>query len=197
MRSIDVLNQIAGENGGIITIPLAEKCNVSRAVLSFLCKNGRIERIAQGQYIVAEDIQDELFSISLRSNNIVFSHETALWLNGVSDRTPFKHTVTSPAGHAPSASIRKICRVRYAAPDKYNLGKTAIKTQFGNTVPCYDLERTICDCVRSRKSIGDETLFHALRQYALYPGKNLNLLHTYAAAFRIEKTVRRYLEVLL
>ena len=61
-------------------------------MLCKLCKDDKIQRIVKGQYILPDDMQDELLSISKRSDKIIFSHETALFLHGISDRTPFEHT---------------------------------------------------------------------------------------------------------
>ena len=100
------LSAIAKSHGGIIETKIAAQHGISRAMLYNLCKENKIHRIVKGQYILPEEMQDELLSISKRSENIVFSHETALYLHGISDRTPYEHTVTAPSGCIPSAAIR-------------------------------------------------------------------------------------------
>lgn len=37
--------------------------------------------------------------------------------------------------------------------DLYPIGQEEITTSFGNEVPIYNMERTICDIIRSRKNI--------------------------------------------
>ena len=71
-----------GENGGIIDNKTAAAHGISRAMLSKLCAEGKVQRILRGQYIFADDLQDELLSIDKRSPYIIFSHETALFLHG-------------------------------------------------------------------------------------------------------------------
>ena len=61
----------------------------------------------------------------------------------------------------------------------------------------YDLERTICDCIRSRNKMGTETFHAALKLYAADPKKDLNKLYTYARKMRVSNVLRQYLEVLL
>lgn len=191
------LTAIAKEHGGIIETKVAAQHGISKAMLYKLCKEDRIQRIVKGQYILPEDLPDELLSISRRSENIIFSHETALYLHGISDRTPFEHTVTAPSGCIPSAAIKSECKVYYIKPELFELGKTVLKTPAGNVVPAYDLERTICDCVRSRNKMGTETFLTALKLYAASPKKDLNKLNTYAKKMRVSNVLRRYLEVLL
>ena len=197
MDYITELTAIASEHGGIIEAKIAAQRGISKAMLYKLCKEDKIHRIVKGQYILPDDMQDELLSISKRSDKIIFSHETALFLHGISDRTPFEHTVTAPSGCIPSAAIKSECKVYYIKPELFELGKTMLKTPAGNKVQAYDLERTICDIIRSRNKLGTETFLAALKMYAASPKKNLNKLNTYAKQMRVEKVLRQYLEVLL
>ena len=197
MDTISKLQNIAKNNGGIITTSKAAEAGISRALLWKLNNENKIQRIARGQYIFEDDIQDELLSIGLRSDKIIFSHETALYLHGISDRTPFEHTLTVPTGNIPSAVVQAECKMYFIKPELHDLGRTLLKTQFGNEVSCYDLERTVCDIVRSRNKVGTETFLAALKAYAARPDKNLNRLYSYAKQLRISGILRRYLEVLL
>ena len=191
------LAAIAKSHGGIIETKTAAECGISKAMLYKLCKEDKIHRIVKGQYILTNDMQDELLSISKRSDKIVFSHETALFLHGISDRTPFEHTVTAPSDCIPSAAIKADCKVYYIKPELFELGKTTLRTPAGNDVPAYDLERTICDVIRSRNKLGTETFLAALKLYAASHKKDLNKLNSYAKKMRVDKVLRQYLEVLL
>ena len=177
MDYIAELAAIAKEHGGIIETKIAAQHGISKAMLYKLCKEDKIHRIVKGQYILPDDMEDELLSISKRSTQIIFSHETALFLHGISDRTPFEHTITAPSGCIPSAAIKAECKVYYIKPELFDLGKTELKTPAGNLVPCYDLERTICDVIRSRNKLGTETFLAALKLYAANPKKDLNKLN--------------------
>lgn len=188
---------IAEEHGGIIETKIAAQNGISKAMLYKLCKEDKIHRIVKGQYVLPDNMQDELLSISKRSKRIIFSHETALYLHGISDRTPFEHTITAPSGCIPSAAIKSECKVYYVKPELFALGKTTLKTPAGNDVPAYDLERTICDVIRSRNKLGMETFLAALKLYAANPEKDLNKLNSYAKKMRVANVLRQYLEVLL
>ncbi len=197
MNAMGTLSAIAKKHGGIIETKIAAQHGISKTMLYLLCKENKIHRIVKGQYILPDDLEDELLSISKRSKQIIFSHETALFLHGISDRTPFEHTITAPSGCIPSATLKAECKVYYIKPDLFELGKTALKTPAGNSVPCYNLERTVCDMIRSRNKVGTETFLSALKQYASKPQKDLNKLNSYAKKMRVANILRRYLEVLL
>lgn len=193
----NILESISQKNNGLILTKTAEANGVSRAMLSKLCKTGFLSRIAMGQYVFATELGDEMLSLSQRSSLIVFSHESALFLNGLSERTPFEHTVTIPSSKKLAISFNNCCKVYYVKDELVDVGKTALKTTFGNPVPAYDSERTICDIIRSRSRIADETFLSSLKRYAANPKKNLTKLNEYAEAFDMKDAVRRYMEVLL
>ena len=197
MNDKELLQELSEKGGNIITTKAAETAGVSRAMLSKLCKAGKIQRIAKGQYMLVDDMPDELLSLSLRTEQLVLSHETALFLHGISDRTPFVHSLTIPSNRVPSPALQEECKVYYIKPELFGLGRTKMTTQFGNEVPCYDLERTICDIIRSRNKMGTETFLSALKQYAASPKKDLNRLNSYAKKMSLTNVVRQYLEVLL
>lgn len=197
MNSLEILREISNENNGLILTKTAIENGITRSNLSKLCKNGKIIRTVNGQYILPDDLTDELLSLQIRSKYIIFSHETALFLNGISERTPFEYTVTIPTSKTLSPSISNECKIYYIKDDLHELGKVQLVTPMGNKVWAYDMERTICDVIRSRSRIADETFISSLKYYAANPNKNLVNLSMYADKMGVLKKVRKYLEVLL
>ena len=126
MNSIDILREIANENNGIILTKTAEDKGITRSNLSKLYKNGKITRIANGQYIFSDELHDEMLSLQLHSKYIVFSHESALFLNGISERTPFEHTITIPTSKTLPRSISNQCKIYYIKDEFWELGKTKL-----------------------------------------------------------------------
>lgn len=197
MSKVDVLKDVSAVYNGMVLTPKAESAGVSRSMLSDLCKQGELVRVAQGQYVLPDVIPDEIFMIASRSSNLIISHETALFLHGLSERTPFEHSITVPFGKAPSASLKKSCKVYTCKPELFNLGVTDAKTPLGNSVRCYDMERTICDLIKSRSRVSSELLLAAIKSFAAWKGKDLNKLADYAEKLRVSKILKTYLEVLL
>jgi len=138
----------------------------SRALLSKYVKEGLLERGRQGVYILPDSVHDDMYTLMLRSEKIVFFHDTALFLNGLSERTPFEHSVTIPSNSALSDTLMEECTCYYIKPELLTLGMVWKKTTFGNEVRCYDAERTICDLLRSRNRMDEETVISAIKNYA-------------------------------
>lgn len=78
-----------------------------------------------------------------------------------------------------------------------NVGKIEVENSYGHKIPVYDLERTICDLMRSRRYFEIQDFQTAIKTYVKRQDKDLNKLMTYAPLFRIEKRIRQYMEVLL
>ncbi len=185
------------KNKNMITTSQVLSLGYSKQLLTNYVKEGLLERCRQGVYMLPDAVHDDMYTMMMRSDKIVFSHDTALFLNGLSERTPFMHTVTLPSSSALPSSLKDECNCFYVKPELHGIGMIEKCTTFGNVVRCYNLERTICDFLRCRKRCDEEMVISAIRNYAKYEEKDLNLLSVYAKQFRVAKDLKKYLEVLL
>lgn len=118
----------------------------------------------------------------------IYSHDTALYLLGYSDRTPAKYTMTFPKGYnAPSLKQENLI-IKRVVPENYEFGQIQIKSPSGNPIRVYDLERTLCDI---------QIVSEAMKRYADSKDKNIHKLMKYADQLRVKPKVLRYMEVLL
>lgn len=184
-------------NNNMITTSQVVSMGFSRALLSNYVKNGLLERSRQGVYILPNSVHDDMYTLMLRSEKIIFSHDSALFLNGLSERTPYKHTVTIPSNTALPNSLNGECNCYYIKPELHQVGVVLRKTTFGNEVRCYDLERTICDLLRSRSRMDEETVIAGIKNYVSFQNMDLKRLAAYAEGFKVNKDLKRYMEVLL
>jgi predicted transcriptional regulator of viral defense system len=184
-------------NNNMITTARVTELGFSRALLTNYVKNGLLERSRHGVYTLPNMVHDDMYTLMLRSKRLIFSHDTALFLNGLSDRTPFIHTVTIPSNSVLPNSLKGECNCYYIKPELHEVGLITKKTTLGNEVRCYNPERTICDILRSRSRLDEETVISAIKNYAAFDGKDLNLLSVYAQQFKVSAELKKYLEVLL
>jgi predicted transcriptional regulator of viral defense system len=196
MSATSIIDKLLDVNNGMFRTADAVNAGVSRTVLGMYVKNGKLERIAHGQYIRSDNMADELYVLQQRSDKIVFSHETALFLHDVAERTPFLHSLTIPSDRKLSPVLSEGCKVYYVKHELHGLGRCFVKSRLGNEVIAYDMERTICDILRSRNRVDSQVFVEALKSYAALKGQNWNKLRDYAEAFRVTKLLRQYLEVL-
>jgi hypothetical protein len=88
-------------------------------------------------------------------------------------------------------------KVYFVKPNLHKLGLAVVKSPHGNQIRTFDLERTICDLLRSRNKIDIQFIAQALKRYVGRKEKNISLLYEYAKKFEIQRIVRAYIEVLL
>ena len=185
------------KNNNIITTSQVQELGFSKQTLNNYVKSGLLERIRQGIYTLPDAVHDDMYTLMLRSGSIIFSHESALFLHGIANRTPFIHTITMPSNKAIPGSIKNECICFYIKPSRHQIGLMEKTTTFGNAVRCYDVERTICDFLRTRNRCDEETVISAIKSYAVYDKKNLQRLAAYAETFMVADELRKYMEVLL
>lgn len=183
----------------IITNKEAEELGYTRHNLSELTKSGQLERLRPGLYQLKGKVIDDFVLISSNSNRIIFSHQTALYLHDISDRTPNVFHISVPQGYNAShiKNRYKDLQVHYVKKDLYEIGKTEIKSPQGNFIPVYDIERTICDIIIDREKIDKQIFTDAIKRYFKSPNKNLRRIIKYSRLFKIEDEIRKYMEVLL
>ncbi len=198
LSRIDKLRQIMKSRQGLLLTSDLANFNIPRTYLSIMEKNGEIERVSRGIYrSAATFIEDELFSFQSKYRSTIFSHETALFLHDLTDRSPLTYSISVPTGYHSHFLNNSGYKIFYVNHDVFDLGIISVNTPHGNKVRATDLERTICDIVRSRNQIDIQVRNAALKRYAKHKEKNLNLLYSYAKRFRIQTIVREYLEILL
>lgn len=191
------LQRLFDENSGVLQTYIAEQAGFSRSILSKYAKNGLIERISHGVYTPVYEIADEMYSMQLRARKIIFSHETALFFHNLTDRTPFRHSITVPSGYKPSEAIKEVCKIYYIKTDLIEIGQTTVQNNMKHLVKAYNVERTICDVIRSRNKMDTQIVNDALKRYTSLKTADYNRLYQYASQLGIQNVVQKYLEVLL
>lgn len=191
------LKPILTQNGNTITTAEANAAGISNERLRQLVKRGVLERPAFGIYVLPHDFVDRMYATQQRRPKIIYSHETALFLHNLTDRDPISYSVTVPTGYNTVKLREEGFTVYTIKRDLHTVETTEAETMFGHTVRVYTMERTICDCLRSRSRMDMTLLTDALRRYVRRKDKNLNTLMKTAKTFRVEQPLRHYMEVLL
>jgi predicted transcriptional regulator of viral defense system len=195
--AIDIIQNLIRQKQGIIRTADVLGAGISRTTLANLERKGLVVRAVRGQYVLPGDLPDELFLWQQRMQLLIYSHETALFLHGMAERTPERHSITIPSSARLSATFPGDVKVYMIKPELFEAGLVSLPTKMGHSVRSYDAERTVCDILRSRSRIDDQTVIAAVRNYANMNGKDMNKLGGYAATFHLTKILRHYLEVLL
>jgi len=192
-----IVKNLLSHGKGMFSAIQAVEAGLNRQQLSDFVKSGVLERAERGIYISPGGLDDALYWLQRRAKKIVYSHETALFLHRLTDRTPIQYSVTVPSSYKASEALKKSCKIYYIKQDLIDLGKIEKPSGMGHSIVTYDSERTLCDVIRSRNKIDNQIVIEAVKQYTQTKDKDLHRLYIYAGLFGIEKILHRYLEVLI
>ena len=197
MTQQTAIMNLVHQNNGMLTTAKAVSSGISRSMLAHLVKCGRLLRPARGVYTLPEIWEDEFLNLQTRFKRGIFSHETALFLWDLTDRTPLAYYMTFPTNYNLANPKKEGVRCAQVKPKWYALGITEVNSPAGNPVHCYSMERTLCDILRPHHAGDIQITAEVFKRYTNSPQKNIPLLSDYAARFGVEKKIRTYLEVLL
>lgn len=195
--AFQTIRDMAENSDGIITTKQIEAAGISRTRIKTLVEQGLLVKESQGIYSLSNMLVDEYKLIQLRSERIVFSYGTALYLHGMSDRVPHTIDVTVPQGDNVSR-IKKdhpAIRFHYVSKERWDLGIMTIKSPMGAQLRVYDKERCICDLIRDKQAMDMQLYIQAIQEYFKLENNARKLLN-YGKKFGIEEKIRTYMEVL-
>ena len=197
MSQFEQLDHLLKTQDGMPRTEQAVSAGISKPVFYNYVRSRDLERVVHGMYLSKDTWVDAMYLLHLRFSQVVFSHDTALFFHDLTDREPLQYTVTVKTGYNPTKLKEEGVQVFTIKAELHEVGLITMQTPFGHEVPVYDMERTICDLLRSRNHIEMQTFQGALKAYARRKDKDLRTLMRYAKLFRVEKILRQYLEVLL
>ncbi|MEW6621940.1 MAG: type IV toxin-antitoxin system AbiEi family antitoxin domain-containing protein [Bacillota bacterium] len=197
MDNIEKIQEMLAQNNGIITASQITEANIPRHYLKKMLDMELLTKVDRGIYIKPEMWEDEMYILQYKYSRGIFSHETALYIHGLTDRTPMKYTMTFPYGYHVHSLKEENVKIKKSVKDLYDLGLTNGVSPCGNPIRLYDMERTLCDIVKGNNTCDIQIVNQAMKQYAKMPGKNITQLFEYAEKVRVKPKILNYMEVLL
>ena len=197
MTKAEQLSNLVELRNGYLSITEAQGLGISRTYIQEYLATNEFERVAHGLYKSPDVWTDDLYIIALKNEKAVYSFDTALMLNGLTEREPSDIFVTVSRAYNASHLRSMGIVVNHVRDEWVDLGRTIAKTTYGNDVSVYDMERTICDILRVKDKKDPQMFAYAIKEYAKSANKNLPRLMKYAKEFGVEAELRQYMEVLL
>lgn len=197
MSKKEILDKMLNQNGGVLTTKEVIYAGISKTYFMDYVKEKNLERVAMGIYLDQDAWLDSFYLLQVRYPEVIFSHETALYLLGLAEREPLQFTVTAKAGYHSKSMDEQNIKVYRIKKELLELGVTTVKSPVGHVLRAYNSERTVCDLLRNRSQVEVQDMQSALKEYTKSKDRNLLRLMRYAKELRVERLLRQYLEVLL
>ena len=190
----DTISQIMNANKGMLSTRMIEPLNISRQYLAIMEAKKMIEKVSRGLYVLPSAYEDSYFLFQQKYKKAIFSHMNALYFYNMTEEFPYNYTVTVPQNYHVD-TVNEKCNVFYVSNEIYEIGLTEVETPNGVKVKSYDIERCICDIIRSKNRMDSEHVKHSIREYLKRKDKNLIKLSNYADKMGIKDNIMKYLEV--
>ncbi len=182
------------QNHGVVTASWCRNNAIPSIYLHRMEKDGTLTKVSRGIYIDETGDYDEFYFFQMIHSKCIFSYLSALYLLGSTDQIPQSFDVTVYKGYN-THRLPNDVTVHYVNRNIYELGTAEVKTNFGNIVRAYDMERTLCDLIHNRDKVSSELFSQAVRIYGKSPAKKMMTLFNYAEKMGITEDVQRVMEV--
>jgi len=191
-KEIQIL-QLANSNKGIVTTKMVVDANIAKIYLTKLVKERKLFRTDRGVYSISNNKVDEYYTMQVQSKVIVFSHFTALEIQGFYKNIDKKTQITVPQGY--NASKFNDEKVFYDNKKNYNKGLIEVEYK-GNILKLYDIERSVCDIIKNRHRFDELEYYKFINFYFNIEHLNYKKLLEYSTILKISELVHHYLAIL-
>ncbi|MBR5786348.1 MAG: type IV toxin-antitoxin system AbiEi family antitoxin domain-containing protein [Clostridia bacterium] len=188
---------VADTNDGYIKTSDVEAAGISRPMIKKYLDAGKLEQVRKGLYVLSDGLFDEFALLQVQSTKAIYSYGTAIFLWGLSDRTPHIFDITLPRGTNVSRLKKDNINLRchYVDKELYEIGITETVSPQGARLKLYDKERCICDLIRNKDQVDIQIYTQAIKCYFKSNPDSRKLLK-YGKVFGIVDKIRTYMEVL-
>lgn len=193
------IRDISFENKGYVSTKEIDNKGINRYYINQLEKLGVILKVKNGLYKWGDyDFQYnfqlvDVFKIVPKG---VLCLTSALAYYDLTTYNPWQYEIAIERTKKVTLPGYPPIKLVYFSSKQLDLG--IIETEIdGHIVRIYDIEKTICDCVRYRNKIGIDIVKEGINEYLKRKDKDLNKLMKYAEVCRVQKILKEYLEVLV
>ena len=172
---------------------------IDRRILRDLINENTIEKIKRGLYRWKDakfDIEEELINVSKIIPHGVICLESALAYYKLTTYTPGEYTIAVRRNYNIKLPDYPPIRLYYFS-DKYYIDGVEKIDIDGNIIKIYNIEKTICDCLRYEDKISKDIIIESIKEYVKRRDKNISKLMNYAAKAKVKDAVQKYIEVLI
>ncbi|MGX7351966.1 type IV toxin-antitoxin system AbiEi family antitoxin domain-containing protein [Enterococcus canis] len=191
------IQKLFEQYNGTVSQKIARKKGIHPTTLFRLVERGEVCQKMPGIYTLPDTIFDVYFALQQKYTRSIFSHKTALFLQGMIDLNVDGYDLTFPNG-----STRKVADglnvVVHFTPIKNYLDEvTVIQSPMGNNINVFSKERTLCEIWSPRLKCDSFVKNQALKKYMNSPNRNLEKLMKNVNHFSVPDDLVSKIEIMI
>jgi len=187
------------KHNGFLRVSDAIHLGIPEHIIYEMFQRGDLVKEARGLYRLADSEplgNPDLVQVSLLVPRGVICLISALYFYEITTQIPHSVYVALPQNAGRPRLAHPPLEVFWVTNSLHSVG-IDVHVLDGVKVKLYNREKTIADCFKFRKRIGEEIALEALKEYVNRPDMNVHGLLEYAKINRVEKLMVPYLKSLL
>jgi len=194
------IKKIFEKNNGYARTKDIVNAGIHKHYLYQLVENNKVSRVKRGLYSWNDydiDTYKELLEVKKIIPRGVICLLSALSYYELTTYNPWEYYIAIHRDDfKPKLPDYPPIYVFYFSDKQYNTGIKEISIE-GNIIRIYDIEKTICDCIRYRNKIGTDVVKEAINKYLKNKDRDIDKLLEYAKVTGAYTIIKKYLDVLI
>ena len=190
------IHEYLNVHNGVLRTSEFQAAGIHNSYLSDLVDEGVLVRLKAGLYLKAENqTVSGFYEIQMAIPNAAICLASALVFYELTSYEPPSVHIAIPRNDRTLPPEFPPVRKFSFGRTRYTLGLTRIDVE-GNEITIYDREKTICDSIRYRRILGQDTVNEAVRNYLASRETNIDQLIEYSRVLQSEWPVRTHLRLM-
>lgn len=186
------------ENNGYLKAGQLKNEGITTIQVKELVDKGIVEKISHGHYWLAQENKKpenyKLIEICRVNPKAVICADTALYFHGLIDVEPERISVATLKTDRSMMKVNYPVKRHYYSDLAFEEDIITVDTPYG-PIRVYDIERSVCDCIRFRQDVGEKMLELIIDKFQAKSSKQMERLLNYADAMRVGNIVREHLQI--
>lgn len=197
-KTYDKVNALFEEGHGYLPTRKLLDNKITTIQIRTMLEEGKIEKISHGNYWnlmsgKKKPKHYKMLEACMTNPKAVICSLSACYFHGLLEEEPDKLYVATARTDRGGMRLNFPVSRHYFSVASFEEDVLNVKTG-GGSIRIYDVDRSVCDCIRLEKEIGQEMVELVVENYKKSNKKKPTHLLKYADRMRFGKIVRKYLE---
>ena len=197
-RTYEKVNKLFEEGHGYLPTRKMLDNKITTIQIRSMLEEGQIEKVSHGNYWnlmsgKKKPKHYKMLEACMTNHRAVICALSACYFHGLIDEEPDKLYVATARTDRGGMRLNFPVSRHYFSVTSFEDDVMNVKTG-GRSIRVYNIDRSVCDCIRLEKEIGRDNVRMVVEKYKNYDKRKPERLLAYADRMRFGKIVRQYLD---
>lgn len=197
LRTYEKITELFAQNNGYLCFDDLRKEKITITQMNELVNKGILQRFSRGWYwYQGEGAQKpenyRMIEICKVNPKAVVCADSACYYWGLLKKDPERLSFATRRTDRSGMEVIFPVSRHYFSDYAYTLDRKEVDTPYGR-FSIYDMDKSVCDCIRFREELGDEVVTEVVAEYTRRQNRQVDRMLAYADQMRVGRIVRNYL----